>query len=276
MSPEQILFSNSVISLFTFLSKPCRDREGGPKLDAIISYLSEKQISHFYEPGIGVIVNPQENPRIILTSHMDLIRTFQKGFEEGQICRIVEEDGLYLQGALDNTITNAFAILALEEILLTHSDVELVLTEGEEVGMVGMRNYLRMYPDKSVNAFFVNLDVTNDGWGKDASVEYDRPSEYILRESQKILSFINPHFTNYRVCDDIDAVNSAGCSGFSYCLPTRNMIHSYSNMTDITIFTNYFLGLVALLKEVQPAEEMRIPLSYVLFKEIIVSEFTSF
>jgi hypothetical protein len=256
--------TRSIISLFAEIAKPFKDNEGGPKLDAIQAWLNSRNISNEYIPGIGKIVNKVDNPRLILVSHIDLIRKFQKGFEAGNTHEIVnsKKEVPMIKGALDNTITNSVALLAIEDLIKNGiTDIELLLTEGEEVGLIGMRKYLEVFSEKSANAFFVNLDVTNEGWKKNSSVEYDKPSFSMLKQLQAILSDHNAYFTHNRVCDDVDAINRSGCSGFSYCLPTKDLIHSYDNKAYIHTLEGYLEGLISLLTKIELKEDMNITFS---------------
>jgi hypothetical protein len=240
-----------IIDLFAEIAKPFKDKEGGPKLDAVQKWLNDRELVHEYIPGIGTIINPLENPRIILVSHMDLIRKFQKGFAEGNTHQLVTSNkGVeQIKGALDNTITNAVALLALEELLERNiTDIELVLTEGEEVGMHGMEAYIKAHPLKSRASFFVNLDVTNEGWKKHISIEFDKPSFHILKRFQQLLETEHTHYTTSRVGDDTDAILENDCFGFSYCLPTKETIHSYENKATLESLTGYFNGLVSILE----------------------------
>ena len=75
------------------------------------------------------------------------------------------------------------------------SDVELLLSEGEEVGFIGMDGYLKKYSDKSDKTFFVNLDVTNEGFKKYGSIEYDRPNFSMLKQVQGLLKDQKMFFT---------------------------------------------------------------------------------
>jgi hypothetical protein len=248
-----------IIELFSEIAKPFKDKEGGPKQEIIQAWLNERGLRNEYIPGVGKVINQVDNPRVILVSHMDLIKKFQKGFEENKVYEIIQskKGKDLIQGALDNTITNAVALLALEHIVGEGiADIEVVLTEGEEVGMVGMTNYIKMFPDKSSNTFFVNLDVTNEGWGKHFSVEYDKPNYHMLKQVQGILSEHKSFFTGSRVCDDIDAVNSADCCGFSYCLPTKDIIHSYKNKARVDSLSGYLEGLIKILINLDHVEEM--------------------
>jgi len=226
-----------------------RDHEG-PKLEAIKEELSEVEFSKEYISGIGFIVNKQESPRVIVVSHMDLIPTFNRGFREGNT---FEEQEDVIVGALDNTLTNAFLIKLIKETYnIGIKDIEFVFSEGEERGMIGMRNYMEEFSSKKDTSFFINLDVTNDGWGSYCSVEYDVPDSNGLKEAIEALDDISeedPHFQFFRFCDDMDAILSGGGHGFSYCIPTKNIIHSYENTTETKSIEPYYKGLKALSKK---------------------------
>lgn len=233
--------NQEIIDLFREIALPFKDKEGGPKLDKLQEIFANLNIESVYTEGEGLLVNNIPDPEIIIVSHMDLIKRFQKGFEEGTVFELVtEEDNDFIVGALDNTITNAVAILVLQKLLEKNKrKVSLLLSEGEEVGMIGMRNYLRARGEAAKEPFYINLDVTNEGWKKNASVEYDKPNFYILRQMKKLLKKNDVFFTNDRVCDDTDAINSADCNGFSLCLPTKGNIHSYKNKAFVNTLEEY-------------------------------------
>jgi len=245
--------TEEIISFFKEISKPFKDREGGPKLEIIQRFLEGQNISSEYIPNIGLIINKQDNPDIVVVSHMDLINKFQKGFENGTICNIDEE---FITGALDNTITNAISLLVFKELLLEDNslNIELFLSEGEEVGLIGMTNYLNEYIEKSKNTFFINLDVTNDGYGTDMSVEYDKPDFNTVKKVQEVLNDLNYHIQGERFCDDMDSINEKKCAGFSFCLPTIKNIHSYKNKAKLESIDNYFYGLKRLILNLKKEE----------------------
>jgi len=241
--------TEQILELFQEIGKPTVDGKFGEKEEAITAWLDKENIKHEYIPGIGLIVNKQKNPKNIVVSHMDLIKPFQKRFEKNEVFVL---DKPYIQGALDNTITNAVALLALKN---SDMKTELVLTEGEESGLIGMTNYLEKFKDKAISCMFINLDVTNEGFGYACSVEYDRPVFEILKSIQISLSEIQSFYTHRRFCDDTDAINAAGANGFSYCLPTEGVIHSFKNRALLNSIEPYFLGLESLMKELSLPEE---------------------
>lgn len=224
-----------IIGLFKEIALPFKDKEGGLKADKIIEILNRDNIPCEYIPDKGIFVNKIKNPRIMILSHIDLIGKFRKGFMEDKVYNILDSEDPenkfqkeIITGALDNTITNAIAILVFKELYKVDKNIMLFLTEGEEIGSTGLKNYLKT-KKKANNIFFINLDVTNEGWNQNGSIEYDRPNFYILNQLKNILVDKNIYFTGERVGDDIDAVNRFDCSGFSYCLPTKDTIHSYKN-----------------------------------------------
>lgn len=243
--------TQAIISLFGSLCLHFEDKIGGEKQEYAQQWLSNHGIENEYIPGIGIIANKQENPRIVLVSHIDLIKKFRKGFAEGRTYEI--EEGI-LRGALDNTITNSVGMLAFKHIIENGiEDVELLLSEGEEVGMVGMDAYIKALKLKSKNTFFLNLDVTNEGWNQHCSVEYDKPNFEILKQFELHLdqAEIDAFYTHMRVGDDTDAVIQHNCAGLSYCIPTNKTIHSYKNECLISSLEPYYLGLVTLLKNLK-------------------------
>jgi len=248
--------TNRIIEIFEKMALPFKDKEGGPKVYEIANLVKNINLTREYLPGQGLIVNKQDNPRIVLVTHMDLINKFQKGFsqEERRIYEIGENSSgeEVIIGALDNTITNSIAFLVMEKLIENGiTDIELFFSEGEEVGFHGMTGYLKAYPEKSENTFFVNLDVTNEGYGKDYSLEYDMPNFYIFKQIQEILQEKNGFCTGDRVCDDTDAVLRANCSGFSFCLPTGKTIHSYKNNAPLSSLEKYSDSLYLILKELK-------------------------
>lgn len=247
------ILKEDILELFQEIALPFKDKEGGPKLDKIQEFLANRGLESRYIEGEGLIVNELEKPRSILVSHMDLIKRFQKGFAEGNVFEIItRKKGTtqFVQGALDNTITNAIGILVLLELIENGvTDIELFLSEGEEVGFIGMDNYLQNKLEKSKETFFVNLDVTNEGWKKDFSIEYDKPNFAIYKQVRTILNDFNSFYTGDREGDDTDAILRRGCHGFSYCLPTDDNIHSYRNTAYLDSLEPYAEGLYKLLSE---------------------------
>lgn len=261
----------NIIELFKQISKPHYNRESGPKTEEIQTWLTNKNISNEFIPEVGLVANQIDNPRIILVSHIDLIGKFRKGFEVNKVCEIVENKGKeFIIGALDNTMTNAVALMALEEVIKNNIlDVELILTEEEEIGFHGMRKYIERFPEKSRGAFFINLDVTNEGWKSNFSVEYDRPNPEMLIQTNDLLKGINGFFTPQRVCDDTDVIVQKGMAGFSYCLPTKNNIHSYDNKASTESLEGYLNGLIVLLSKMELHKNMHDRVSSWDFNKII-------
>lgn len=250
---------NEILSIFHRISKVHIDKTESPKVLALKEVLNEFNLKHEFIPGLGIVVNKQDKPRIVVVSHFDLIKRFQKGFSEEKPyeLEIINEDKkVFIKGALDNTITNSVSILVLKELIEEGiEDIELVLTEEEETTMNGIRNYLKTFSEKRLHSFFINLDVTNEGWKSFGSIEYDRPSAFMLKQIQSILDK-KVFFTNDRVCDDTDIINELNAAGLSFCLPTKGNIHSYNNFTSEKSLVNYKEQLILLLKNLKISQLM--------------------
>jgi hypothetical protein len=241
----------NIIQTFHNISKPFVDTKGGPKLEAILNELESSDFKKEFIPEVGLIVNQQDNPRLIIVSHMDLIPLFNRFFETGQVEKELplEDSSIFITGALDNTLTNAVLIELIKNI--KSSDIEFVFSEGEERGMTGMRNYMNLFPEKT-NSFFINLDVTNDNWGSDISVEYDRPDKEIEEQTREILQELSFEIQNFRFCDDMDAILFGGGKGYSYCIPTKNIIHSLDSTVKKSSIEPYYEGLKRLAEGLNP------------------------
>lgn len=227
-----------ILTLFENLCLPFNEGKGF-KEAVILKAFQMAEIQADYHKGIGIIVPAKEEREIVVSSHIDLIPLFNKGFQKGR--EPYSLNGKIVQGALDNTMTNAVAlILALKEV---SPNVEYVFTEGEEIGLLGMAKYIKQNFDEKV--FYINLDVTNEAWGKEASVEYDRPSFEVCQQ----LKSKNWGFTTNRECDDFDIVARTKGNGFSYCLPTEGYIHSFKNQAKLKTLVPYYNGLKWLLTE---------------------------
>lgn len=264
---------NKIIKIFINLSKPYDNNtiNNNLKLEYIKKFFDSKGISSEYIPGQGLIVNKQENPRLVCVSHIDLINLFniefallkneedlafnemldsinleESSFSVKGVCKI---NNGFITGALDNTITNAVALLVCEELISNGiNDIEFFFSEMEEIGLIGMKNYLKNNSVKSKKTFFVNLDVTNEGhYSTHISVEFDKARTHILNHLKKNLNEDIVHYTGIRYCDDIDAVISAKCNGVSFCLPTKGNIHSYENMAKLKSLLPYKEGLYKIL-----------------------------
>ena len=174
-------------------------------------------------------------------------------------------------GALDNTICDAVALLAFVKLFNERKipNVTLFLSEGEEVGFIGASSFIRENKERLKDTFFVNLDVTNEGWGYSGSIEYDKPNFGILKLMQKELE--DCFFTGERVCDDTDAVNREGLAGFSFCLPTKDIIHSYKNRAKTKTLEPYFDKLCKILTMELPKEREK-DFSSWYFKEALECE----
>lgn len=263
---------NKIVKTFINLAKPYENnkKNNNFKLEYIQSFFSSKNIPFEYIPGQGLIVNKQEKPRLVCVSHIDLINLFNLEFctknNEEDIAfndlidsMCLEESSIsvegicvihngFISGALDNTITNAVALLVCEELISNGiNDIEFFFSEMEEIGLKGMKNYLNSNLKKSKNTFFVNLDVTNEGFHTHISVEFDKTRMRVLKHLVAKLNKEHVYFTGQRFCDDIDAVIASNCNGLSFCLPTNGNIHSYKNKAKLSSLVPYKEGLYEIL-----------------------------
>lgn len=256
-----------ILELFTTLCKGYKDEDpNSPKLLAIQDWMKERGMTYNYIPDVGLFSNIDIHnpPKIIIMAHIDLIPLFSKGFENNRMPVITDT---HVIGGLDNTICNAVALLVFEELIKRSvTNVGLFLSEGEEVGCDGARNFLRYTRKFLQNTFFVNLDVTNEGYGLSGSFEYDEPNPAICR--QLVNQFKDTMFyTQERVCDDTDMVNAAELNGFSYCLPTKDNIHSYKNKAKLKSLEPYAEGLLWLAQHLD-TQCIQMPIEFLDAKEI--------
>lgn len=208
-----------------------------------------KDYNAHYENGVGIIVPAlTEYPKKVIVSHIDLVYPFQVGFSQGIKFKI---ENKRLFGALDNTLTNAFLILAIKELREKGlaEDVEFLFTEGEESGLTGMSSYMKKIFPLRNNPFFINLDVTNDNWDYSSSVEYDYPNKNICKQINKYSNNIG--FLRERFTDDTSAILSYNGQGFSYCVPTQNYCHTYDSYTMVDKLVPYYNGLLFLIKDLE-------------------------
>lgn len=237
-------FHKEIISLFHHISKPFKNGEG-EKEKAMLELLKPYDGEYVKDMGI-LIPSKTEKPRITVVSHIDLIPTFNKGFEKDKIYRLGKINGKeIIAGALDNTLTNAVVMHAIFHLRSKGlaEDVEFIFTEDEETDSDGMIQYLKQ---RGTEQYFINLDVTNDAQGHHMSIEYDKPNWSICKQ---INDKFNAGFTTDRVCDDMDEVIRKDGRGYSYCIPTWKTIHSYKNYTYIDNIVPYFEGLLWMITE---------------------------
>jgi len=240
------LISNlDIVALFSRLNLPYVDRDGGQKLPQMLKELETVTYTKTFTPGLGLVVNKQENPRMVIMSHMDLVTPFNRGFENKRSYELYEKT---LTGALDNTITNTMLILLIRELeSLGIHDIEYVFSEGEESGLWGCTEYMKQNKDHAENALFINLDVTHDGFGTCGSIEFDSPLKSELKDICAALVPLHKsyHIQNVRDFDDMNAILRYGGKGFGYCLPTEGNMHSFANSCDFFKLYDYYTGLFA-------------------------------
>jgi len=227
-----------IVKTFDMICLPFDDGKGY-KEKLFLKIFELLEIPASYEKGIGVIVPAKNEKKRVVVSHMDLIPTFNKGFKESR--KYIIEDNKII-GALDNTITNAVAMITAFHTKA--KDTEFVFTEGEETGFWGMKAYIKKRHEKHL--YYINMDVTNDAWNNHVSVEYDDPCWEICCQ---INDNMNAGFTTDRVCDDLDVVVDNKGYGLSYCLPTKKTIHSWNNYTMLDKLNPYLEGLFFLIED---------------------------
>jgi len=201
-----------------------------------------------YIERIGIIIpSLTKDPKKVIVSHIDLVHPFQSGFQIGKTFKVFEEEGV-LMGALDNTLTNAFVLLAILELRNKGlaQDVEFLFTEGEESGMYGMSNYMNSkHYNIEANPFFINLDVTNDNPAHNGSIEFDYPCLSICQEINDNCDDLG--FTEQRFADDTSVIIGKTQKAFSYCIPTWNYCHTYESYTKVEKLQPYYDGLIYLI-----------------------------
>ncbi len=237
-----------IIEIFGYLCQTF-DNGKGQKEANLLEILKEH--NPIYVENVGIIVPSITETRIVCSSHIDLISSFQKGFlNDKKFNLLIQKEVKSVVGALDNTITNAILVLVIDKLRKKGlaQDVEFVFTEGEETDMHGMDNYMK---EKGIVPFYVNLDVTNDNYKFCGSVEYDKPSWSVCKQ---IKNKIKVGLTTERVDDDLDVVMKRNGRGFSYCLPTLNTIHSYKNSTPVDKLIPYMDGLEFLLSDLDVSD----------------------
>jgi len=231
--------NNSVINIFEAISLPFSGENYKKQL--FIKIFNLVDINSEWDENLGFII-PSENRTLkTVVSHMDLISTFNKGFQKNNIYKIEDNK---LIGALDNTFTNAVLINSI--LNKRDKNTTYLFTLDEETTQYAIRDYMKRF---GTEQFIVNLDVTNDGFNKNSSIEYDEPNWKICKQLKKNLKA--PFFTKDRECDDLDQVMKVDGYGFSYCLPTKKTIHSYKNYTNIDKIEPYMNGLEYIIHELK-------------------------
>jgi len=241
-----------ILKIFKEIALPCEtDNIKTPlKENKIIELLKSKypQIKYNKEIGILIPAKTKNSKKLIITSHYDLIPSFNKGFKNQREPFTLNENKI--KGALDNTITNAVLIYLLLNFNIPES-TEVVFTNMEEVGCIGMKNYLLKIEKENIekeklktDLFFINLDVTNECWKEKVSLEMDYPIYEIIHFLKNEIKGM----TTEREGDDLCEVIKFGYKGFSFCLPTKRTIHSWKNRTTTEHLYQYTEKLLFLIQ----------------------------
>lgn len=242
----------NTLKIFADIAKPFflgenLDKDFVTKEEVIMDLLKEYNPS--YIKGVGIIIPSKNITKKVFVSHIDLVSPFQKGFYKNEVYEI---NDTIINGALDNTLTNAFLLQIVLENGLP-DDVSLLFTEGEESGLTGMRNYMStIFPEllKSYeNVFFVNLDVTNDNFLYSTSIEFDYPDILLAKEINKKLPGLIG-FQHNRFTDDTSAIVRIHKNAFSCCIPTREYCHTYKSNTSLNKFEGYYTVLKTLMFDI--------------------------
>jgi len=241
-----------ILKIFKEIALPCEaDNIKTPlKENKIIELLKSKypQIKYNKETGILIPAKTKNSKKLIITSHYDLIPSFNKGFKNQRAPFTLNENKI--KGALDNTITNAVLIYLLLNFNMPEN-VEIIFTNMEEIGCIGMRNYLLKIEKENIekeklkkDLFFINLDVTNECWKEKVSLEMDYPIYEIIHFLKDEIKGM----TTEREGDDLCEVIEFGYKGFSFCLPTKKTIHSWKNRTTTEHLYQYTEKLLFLIQ----------------------------
>lgn len=225
----------SIISIFENISLPFSG--DNLKKDLFLKIFELANIDSEWHKDLGFIILSEKRTMKTVVSHMDLIPSFNKGFKNKKIYKIKDEK---IIGALDNTFTNAILISSI--LNNRNEEITYLFTKDEETNQNAIKKYMKMYGKEQ---FIINMDVTNDGTDHNMSIEYDEPSWNICKQMNDNLE--NPFFTTEREGDDLDQVLNANGFGFSYCIPTKNTIHSYNNSTELSKIEPYMNGLEFLI-----------------------------
>jgi len=240
-----------ILKIMSLISKPFKNGQG-EKEATIINILKSK--NPIYMEGIGIIVPAKKTRKIVVVSHIDLIKKFNKGFSVDKTF-LLKKDENKIIGALDNTLTNAVLIETIKNLEKQGLDdnIEYLFTENEEIDLGGMKNYMILNKEFIKDIFFINLDVTYENWGHPASIEYDNPSFNICKQIKSKIK--DQNITIDRDEDDLSAVLRNKGYGFSYCVPTKGNIHSYNNYANLDQIEKYKLNLEILLTAINFEEK---------------------
>lgn len=231
-----------IVSLFQKISLPFIKNVFEPKANTILRILKSAGVKAKYYKNIGIVVPAKKSRKCVVMSHMDLIFKFNSCFFFDESISI--KDGI-VQGALDNTITNAVLLdLILEGKI--NDDTEILLSVDEETGCNGSLKYIETFKQFD-DVAFVNLDVTNEFAKKNVSIEYDKPNSEGLKFLNSLFKKQSIGITHNRMCDDLDSVHRKGLNGISFCLPTKGTIHSLKNETTLEQIEKYSTALETLL-----------------------------
>jgi hypothetical protein len=263
-----------IISLFKSISKQKEDNMFSEKDLSISEFLMKNKIKFDYISDIGFIINPVDKPKNIFVSHIDLIPKFNKGF---QLKNTFIESDNYIEGALDNTLTNAIVLVAIKDLIKKgFVDTEIILSENEETDSSGIENYLKKYSNKADQSIFINLDITNECFEKDASIEFDMPNFETVFLLNKILKNVNIEFTSKRELDDTDKLLEYNKIAYTHGLPSIGNIHSYKNKVLKRSILPYFYSIIEIAINLSKPKKINSFNGFYLNKSLKYSSFKKF
>lgn len=193
------------------------------RFDEVIKQISEITSDYFIQTSLtgvkNIVVPSKKAPKVLLVAHHDIV-SGSKGYNDnGSGIAILLECIKYIK---KNNI----------------DDVEIVFTDKEEIGGIGMENYIRQYRHRISDAFAINVDVCGLGdtifyqrYSTDKKIDLPEENEmvvpfsdsYILDEyhipnvlfitgnnnKQKLIGEIFEHQHNGKLDNKIEELNDA-------------------------------------------------------------------
>jgi dipeptidase D len=164
----------NVFRLFSEISSIPRESNNEEQIaNYIVDFAKKNNLEYIKDDFNNVLIKKKANslangvPTIILQAHMDMVcvktNESQHDFKKDPIDIIVSGDyirALDTSLGADNGIGLAIALAVLEEKNISHPNLEVLLTSGEEVGMIGAKNFDK---DKLEGQYMINLDNSNFG-----------------------------------------------------------------------------------------------------------------
>lgn len=141
--------------------------------DWLVNFAEERELEVIQDEALNIIIKKpgtkgyENAPTIILQGHMDMVcaknTETEHDFEKEPIEFVVEDDILRADGTTlgaDNGIAVAFGLALLASADIPHPPIELLVTTGEETGMVGARALDSKHLDGRT---LINIDSEEEG-----------------------------------------------------------------------------------------------------------------